>query len=758
MIKSFLLGILALSAGFAARAQFQGTVFVEDSSIKAYYGNTQRQLGWAGGMDNPQFATGDLNNDGKPDLVVFDPWANVATRVFLNDGTAGHNHYQYAPKYAVPFNTLTPYSITDYLKLEDYNRDGIPDLITKGVAGFTLFKGRYEGNMIAFSYYKELRYNSPSGTINAYSQASDIPAVADVDGDGDLDFFGYNEDGAIIYFFKNCQVENGMPNDSVIVCKPSNCWGAFNQGYIRKVTLGIVTGSFSCPTYFNYGCKGTMHQGNALCMLDIDGDGDMDMLDGNISYPDIQLLINGKAQNGGRDSIVAQDTLWQSQAGGRQLLMPYWPAAFYLDADGDGKKDLLISPHASGTSENYKNVAFYKNTGTATVPNFVYQNDTFLIDQMLDFGSISYPVLYDYNKDGRPDLFVGSGGYYQPNGTFKSRIAYFQNNLVGGVTRFDLQTTDFMNISAENVTGTYPAFGDLDNDGKADMVVGHTDGTLSFYKNNAASATVLPVYQSPVPLVNAQGAVINRTNSVAPVIYDIDKDGKPDLLMSGEYGAVSLYKNTSTAAGTASLTFVTDTLGSMRSDVQRFTYGTLYIGKMDNTGKDYIVIGNSNGMFRRYQGFETGNVNIPYQLIDTIYSNIKLAGRSAAAFADIDADGKYEMIAGNVLGGLNQYKQVLTVDGNTHVGVGTPANTGICSIYPNPVSDKVYVNWDAAFAGNYNVKVRLINMTGQTILNTEVAGNKGIGILPVDAYPAGIYICVIQAGDNYYSQPISIRK
>ncbi len=52
-------------------------------------------------------------------------------RTFLNKGTSTAAHYVYAPVYAANF----PFCL-DYLKLEDYNRDGIADLFHKGLGGF----------------------------------------------------------------------------------------------------------------------------------------------------------------------------------------------------------------------------------------------------------------------------------------------------------------------------------------------------------------------------------------------------------------------------------------------------------------------------------------------------------------------------------------------------------------------------------------------------------------------------------------------
>lgn len=747
----------------ATHAQFQGNVFVEDSSIKVYHGSAQQSIAWCGGFNVPQFTSGDVNNDGKPDIVVYETDAYDLIRVFINIGTITNPVYRYAPEYAAPF--LATGMIVAYVKLVDYNRDGVPDLVTRGDGGFYVCRGRYVQNKLHFTNYKKLLYRAPSGQINAFAGGNDIPEVIDVDHDGDLDFFGYNEGGSILYFFKNCQVEHGLPNDSIEVCKPSNCWGRTFQGNNRAFYLGIH--DTICNNFFtspNYDCKmpnggsrkGTMHGGNNICLLDLDGDGDFDLLDGNESFKDVQMLLNGKAQNGRIDSMVAQDTLWGSA--GKQAVMPYFPAIFNLDMDGDGRKDLLITPHAQNLSENYKCVLFYKNMGSPTVPYFVYQSDSFFVDKSLDFGSSSYPVLYDYNKDGRPDLFVGSFGYYQSNGTFRSRIAYYENKLVNGMTRFELQAYDFNNIFSEGANGACPAFGDLDNDGKDDMVVGHADGTIFFYKNMAASNSVVPTYDLPVLLRNDTGTVINTTDNISPAIYDLNKDGKPDLLFTGNRSSVWYYENTgNVTTGVPQLHLVTARLGGMEADsAHPFSYGTLYIGKMDNTGKDYIVLGNANGTLTRYHGFQSGNVSIPYQRLDTAYGNIDIGARSAPAFGDIDGDGKYELLMGNVMGGLQQFRQVLNVDQN--VGLGTIHHAGTCTIYPNPAADVIYLSWDQVFAGKEAVHMRLVNTTGQTVLKTAFPGTTGSAAWSVKALPTGIYICVLQAGDNVYTQRIQVQR
>lgn len=743
----FLLSGFVLLYALAANAQVSRVIYVEDATIKAYNGNFEKQLAWCGGFNNPQFTMGDINNDQVADLVVYDYHSNQI-KTFLNMGTPGAPNYVYAPKYQANFPAPN-----NYLILADYNRDGIADAINKGAGGYRVHKGYFNAkNELCFTVFKELRYKSdPGNTINANSNGGDIPTIADIDGDGDLDFISFNEGGAILYFFKNCQVEHGLPKDSIDICKPTNCWGYVNQGNVRKYTTSITLGDpLYCPNYFNYDCRGTLHGGNTACVVDIDGDGDYDFLGGNFAFNDLQLLINGKAQYGSKDSIVAQDTIWKN------FEMSSWPAAFNIDVDGDGKKDILVSPHAVGVSENYRNIAYFRNTGTLTAPVFTYQTDTFLQDQGIDVGSSSYPFLYDYNRDGKPDLFVGSAGYFQNTGVFRSKIAYYKNTKVGNETRMVLQTTDFNNIFAENVEGAAPAFGDLDNDGKDDMVVGHADGTLTFYRNVSPTNVVQPVFAPGVLLKDDLGADVRIQNNAIPFLYDINNDGKKDLLIGSQIATIGLYTNTGNT-GVLRLTRTTDTLGGMRSQTSGlFGFSSIYVGRMDSSATQYILLGNANGTFRRYGGFQSGNINMNYQLLDDNYSGIDVGDRSTPAIADLNGDGRFELISGNLLGGLNQYTQVL--DAGTGTGYGGSKNSGSCNIYPNPASDKLYITWDQAFASNEEVNVQLINITGQSIAKNSISGNKLMTMINVSDYPAGIYVCLVQAGNNVLSQRVFIGK
>ncbi|MFI5196515.1 MAG: FG-GAP-like repeat-containing protein, partial [Chitinophagales bacterium] len=573
-----------------AFAPAQIKIYLPDTTIKVFAYGYQQTIAWCGGFNNPQFSMGDLNHDGLQDLVVFEPWLGVKT--FINKGTPGNPDYRYAPEYELNFPP-----IYDYLILADYNSDGIPDLFHQGSTGISAYKGYYNAqNQLCFTFYRDLFYYNDlntHGPANAFNNPGDIPSIVDVDNDGDLDFISYNINGGYMEYYKNMRAELGLSFDSIHIDLKDNCWGKVYQGFYRTHYLAQTCDNSSLQRQAAGGER-TTHSGNTPCLFDWDMDGDYDYLDGSVSFNQMTFLKNGRIPDNptGVDSMISEDTMWQT--GGTQINIPIWPAAYNIDIDQDGKKDLIIAPNGGAASKNYNNVWFYKNYTTPGVPDWRFQSDSFLVDKAIDLGKAAYPTLFDYNKDGKPDLFIGSDGYSQSSGLLRSRISYYMNTSTPGNTSFTLQTNDFLGINTYNFQGTAPAMGDIDNDGKADMIIGHSDGTLSYFKNMAASDTVQPVWQlMQLQLTDASSNTINVGDHAAPFIYDIDKDGKKDLVIGYGSGYLQYYRNVSTTPGTIMLQLVNLQLGHVKVDPLRNIdcYSTPFFGKIDTTGIDYLLVG-----------------------------------------------------------------------------------------------------------------------------------------------------------------------
>ncbi len=758
-----LLLIITTLLPFAGIAQPK--LYYPDSSIKVIaYGNEQT-LAWCGGFNTPQFAMGDLNHDGLQDLVAFEPWVGVTT--YINRGTAGNSDFRYTPEYALNFPP-----IFNYLILGDYNCDNIPDLFQRGGFGIAVYKGYYNAqNQLCFTFYRDIYYFNDidtHGPANAYVNPGDIPSVTDVDGDGDLDFVSYNISGGFMYYYKNLRVEDGLPCDSIRVRLHDKCWGKVYQGFYREHTLGQTCDNSSLQ---RDGSRVT-HTGNTPCLFDYDMDGDMDYLDGSVSFNEMTFLRNGRisSASAGADSMVAQDTMWQT--GGKRIDIPIWPSAHHIDVDQDGRKDLLIAPNGGGSSKNYNNVWYYKNFTSPGSPDWRFQSDSFLGSKAIELGTGAYPTLYDFDRDGKLDLFVGSDGYSQTSGVLRSRLSYYRNTSTPGAPSFTLQNADFNGLNSNNFKGIAPAIGDIDNDGIDDLVVGHTDGTMSYLKNMAASNLVPPVWQMlQLQLTDNAMTVITTMGHAAPLIYDIDKDGKKDLVIGSDDGYLQYYRNVSTITGAISLQLVNYQLGHAKVDPIRNVglNSAPFIGVIDSTGTEYLLMGSNSGNIYKFTGFQSGDTTATYTMLDSQYAYIDSAGnayahlnttgfqglydnmRSAPVVGDINGDGNFFMFVGDINGGVKLYRY------GSHPA-STPAivRDDRLNVYPNPASSILNIAWpDAAPA---DATMSIVNMAGQQLYTTSLSSASRHATLSIGDLPVGMYVCVLQSGgERWYSKFAVVR-
>jgi hypothetical protein len=712
--------------------------------VKVMANGKEKKNAWAGGQNTPQFAVADMNKDGKNDLIIYERDRGV--KVYINTGAVNAPIYTYAPEFEYKFPT-----VYNYIKLIDYNCDNVPDLFHFGTngEGLVICDGFYDSNdILTFRPGREIRYyrQGQSSNTNINIQPTDIPSIEDIDHDGDLDFVTYMIGGSQIVAWKNTTIEDGLPCDSFRLKGLSTCWGKVTQGYPREHQLNIPG---KCPPYRDDPSNRTNHGNNALCLLDIDGDDDFDFLDGNQEYSDIQLIINGKNDfNYPIDSMTAQDTLWQKD--GHRLYMPSFPAAYWVDIDQDGDRDILISPKLTGT-ENFRCIALYENTGSSSAPNYVYRSDSFLIEDMIDLGTNTYPTVYDYDKDGLLDLLVGTLGRYNPiNKTTLSRIAYYRNTGTATSPVFTLMDDNFLDLETLGLDGAALAIGDLDNDGMDELLIGRKNGNVAYFKNYAASATVQPDWRLWQRELGEFNKVIRANNFATPVIYDVDKDGVKDLICGSAIGYLYYYRNTATIPGEIKLVKQADSLGKLKiGPYQAQHFAAPFIGKIDNTGKEYLMVGAMDGSIQRWEGIDSGDPDKTYTRVDTFYSNIFIKGKNAApVFADINNDDKYEVFIGNDLGGVNMYFQIWNVN------VDDVAKQSTLSIYPNPATGVLNVGLNDKIIPAKST-VRIYSSVGQLMRNVTTQYHDNAWRIDVNALPVGMYLCSVYCEGKTYTARFS---
>ncbi len=189
------------------------------------------------------------------------------------------------------------------------------------------------------------------------------------------------------------------------------------------------------------------------------------------------------------------------------------------DLNGDGRQDVIVSPDQGGGG---RVTAFSFANGTPRViANFFGIEDT-------NFRGGARVAAADVDGDGKPEIIVGAGYGGGP------RVAIFDGRSLTGTPRKlvnDFYAFDGVDRSGLR-NGIYVAAGDLNGDGKAEVVFGGGPGggprVLVLDGAQLARNT-----QSPIANFFAFGE--NERGGVRPAIKDVDKDGKLDLLVaSGE--------------------------------------------------------------------------------------------------------------------------------------------------------------------------------------------------------------------------------
>lgn len=646
---------------------------------------------WAGGLNYPQFSSIDYDFDGDLDLLVFDRSSNQL-KVFEHKVGDGGHFYDFDHNGAEWF----PEELRYRLFAIDYDGDGRKDLFAYGIGGLKVFRNTGDPtNGLSWEVAKESLYSDYWGnSLSLYVSSSDIPAIVDVDGDGDIDILTFHIGGEYLRYHQNQSIDLYGHADSLEFVLKNECWGTFredvstNSVYLNDNTTPCSSGNVPNPEFPLIEDKKAndekAHSGSTILALDIDGSGVMDLVLGDVAFPNLNLMINGGSDVNQNSPMVSSDPLFPSNS--IPVSMQLFPAAFNLDVDFDGVKDLIVAPNAKNISENEKSVHLYLNTGSNEVSNFVFETKEFLQGDMVDHGTGSIPVLKDIDGDGLTDLIVGNIFAYKAVLNKESRIAYYKNTGSSLSPEFTLIDPDFNDLSELDVgLRMYPTFGDLNGDQKNDMILGLEDGTLSYFENN--STGTIPSYALPiVNMEDINGTIIQNGLYAAPQLFDLNKDGLLDLIIGIKTGELIYYKNVGSSSS-PSFEFVTNLLGGIDvAETSPNGYATPCFFRENDT--TYALIGSVDGTSYFAKGID-GNIG-EGQVFDVFiddYLGLNVGGYSAFAISNLDNDGELDLFVGQDLGGLFYLEN----DPNNSAGLITIENEILISLWPNPFKKELIV-------------------------------------------------------------------
>ncbi len=384
----------------------------------------------------------------------------------------------------------------------DLNGDGNTEIIiTNGGAHimYTLVDGKFvAGDLIGSD-------DNGYGTLN------------DIDGDGDLDFIVGNKYGELTLYENTAGEFAEITTNAAIAnfefseyIRPS--FGDIDGDGDLDIVLGDSGGNISFHQnedslyrHISYNIQDISTQGESgsnLEFVDIDGDGDQDLFigtsSGNVQFHE---NINGRfSLNNAMNPFQNIDFSISSSS----------PS--FGDIDGDGDLDCIIGDYSD--------------------PPFYYENidgQFTAIDSIdspfanIERGSALIPCLEDFDGDGDLDLFVGNK---------YGEVFYYENidNVYQKSTLENLSDMDFGSYSS-------PSFGDIDDDGDRDLIVGNRDGEVAIMYNVNGKLEEGVEGTNPFDFGDLNFLDIN------PELGDIDQDGDVDLLVGNSNGEVYFFQN-----------------------------------------------------------------------------------------------------------------------------------------------------------------------------------------------------------------------
>ena len=712
---AFILGFI-----FSSILSFSQMILNRDTSLHFTENGTQFLSPLSGGINAGQFSNIDLNLDGVMDLVVFDKSGNKISPFINENGT-----YIYAPKYRENFP-----SVHDWMLLEDYNCDGKNDIYTYSSGGMAVYLNT-STTELEFTLITPLVLSDyGSNNLNIYISPVDIPAIADIDYDGDLDVLTFSILGGFVEYHKNMSMELYGNCDSLVYEFSESCWGLFYEGlnsYILNCPNCI------CPQITNTTPTNAKqkHAGSTLLAIDVDNDNDKDLVLGDISYNNLNLLING-GDNQNAIMTAVDSVFPQNYSNTLAAELHVYPASYYIDVTNDGLKDLIVTTNSENNSENFESCWLYENTGQNTSPDFNFIQKDFLQENMIELGTSAFPTFYDYNNDGLLDLVIGNYGYHNPNNDPASSLALFENIGNDSIPKYDLINRDWLGLSTINLNTTLnipalnlsPTFSDLDGDGNKDLIVGDADGKVHFFTNNGGNFQITnPNYQN-----------IDVGQFAQPQIIDVNRDGLNDLIIGEQDGTINYLPNSGTTTNAIFDTIITN-WGGVDVDQSYISTGfsnpTLY----DSSGVYQLFVGSFSGNIYQFKNIDN-NLNGQFTAVNSTSSNIWDGGKSALALADINNDNNPDMIVGNLSGGISFFSSDTLLTDTTITNISNQTKNIDFTIYPNPAKSNFTTK--SSETGTVTIK----NILGNTIYNKKKT--EDILKINISQFSKGIYVVLFK--------------
>ena len=609
------------------------------------------------GQTPSRVAVGDFDRSGKTDIAVVDTNFNSvsncplpsgtspcdAVSVLLNNGTTGG-----VTTFAPHADYLLPDTFTNSVAIGDFNRDGIPDLVT--VSGLHTGNGTPGVNILL---------GNSNGTFQApvtYNGGPDPKAVAvgDFNGDGILDLAVADKTSGNVNVLLGDPANPGLLLSAVsyvsgisptaLVAGDFNSDGKLDLAVLNSggdnvgILLGNGDGTFQTGSPVSIPLPNIANSGSAIAVGDFNRDGKLDLAVSNQN--NMVSIVFGNGDGTFQFPPTNYVTSTSSSVWGISV----------VDYNHDGIPDLALA----------------SNTDNAVTLLAGNGDGTFLPPMQISVGANTLPsgiAFADLNGDGVPDIITGNQGTNSVSVLLSGTKGASQTNIAG--------------CSGGTTVATVLA--DFNGDGLNDLAVlnGGTCNSVTVQLNDPNNPGTLQAALVPSnavgssPSAMAAGAFVTANKNIIDLVVANKADNTVSVLIGNGDGTFQPQVAYSTGAGTSapSSIFVTDVNNDGNLDIAVVNSGS---------GNVSVLLGNGNGTFGTAQTF-----SVSPHLPPALNGSLSL-GAAGMSMGDLNGDGVPDM--------------VVTEPGANQVSVFI--NSGLGG-FANPAPYQVGMNPQAAAIGHF---------------------------------------------------------